>query len=214
MKLKTHFHYTDKSGQALILLLILLPLCLTVLLQMLSFSRFIERKVALQNGIDAALLSGTEMLADGLNRIRSLNQKLAHCHKLLVLAQTGTILTGNGGIALTEKVLRAMIEIISKQQDIIKNTYPLLSAQKALVIARKNKTPHIFLLPPALYYRIERLPSKNGLPNLYQLKPDFYAHAIWKIRGNMYKGKYQAFSSAKLHGEDLLKSQWKGFLDE
>lgn len=218
MPLKIRALWFGNKGQAVILSLILLPVCLTLFSQVLYFSRMIERKIMLQNGIDAALLSGITFLAQGLNQIRTLNKQLLYCHRLLLLAQAGSVLTGNGGMILTEKTLRVMIKTIATQQDVIQKTYPLLAAQKIFILAKKNGTPHIFLSPPILFYHLERLPPRNSLPYLYQLAPHFSSHNTWHIRGNLYKGSYKAKAGCALSkeggGKDLLHNRWKGVFIE
>lgn len=210
MKLKINVLYINKDGQIMILAIMTLPLLLMLSYSTLFFSRFIERKIALQNGTDAALLSGTEMLAEGLNRIRSLNQRLKKCHALLLLAQAGEMITGNGGFFLSEKTLRGMIEVIAKEQDMIKNITPFLASQKIFTLAQKNHVHHFLLIPPLLYYSIERLPPQNNLPNIYQLKSNFYSSNTWTMHGYSYRKNIEAKASLKLKGNDLLVSHWKG----
>ena len=204
----------NHQGQALPFALILIPLFLILIQQTLYFSRLIERKIALQNGVDAALISGIKILSEGLNRISTLNQNLVRCHKLLILAQAGTVVTGNGGLLLTVEALKKMIRAIALKQEMIKQSVPLIAAQKTLSMARKNNTPHSVLSPPLFRYSIERLPPTQGLPSPYVLNPDFDTHRTWSISGFKYKHAYRAHAKAALFGDSLMLSNWKGYISE
>lgn len=173
-----------------------------------------ERKIALQNGIDAALLSGSEVLATGLNKMSHLNQKLIRYQKLLSLVKAGTILHSSTGLLLTKVILEKRIKSIAAQQDFIKKIFPLYATKETYVTARKHKTPHIILSPPSLPYAIHRTPSQNKLPGPYELDARFGKKQSWSIRGYFYKGAYQASAKISLFGTDLTSTDWKGMFIE
>lgn len=203
--------YIDNQGQIFPFSLLILFVSLILIFQLLRFSRLVERKITLQNGIDAALLSGTEHLARGLNEISHLNQKIKFYHKLLILVRAGEVVNGGGGLMLTEKVLEHFIQWSSKKQDWIKNTYPIKATQTVFQIGNKDGTPHLFLNPPFLFYAIER---EKTQPKLYQLKKDFREKEDWSIYGIYYRGGYKAKAKTKLLGTDLLSPDWKGVFIE
>ncbi len=208
----------DNTGQAVILSVITLPLFLILLYGTLHFSRMIERKMMLQNGIDAALLTGIEILASGLNSITDLNQKLIHLHGLLLLVQAGRVIS-TGSSILTEALIRKMIQAIALKQDLIKKSFPLLAFEKAMIIARKNKTPHILFTPPLFQYALQRKPPQNGLPSPYELSPNFSQFKTWGVQGFFYRGGYRAKAQAQLEGpifQSALTTRrpWKGVFCE
>ncbi|MBI3017023.1 MAG: pilus assembly protein [Deltaproteobacteria bacterium] len=220
LKIKSHSidKHLDTGGQAVILLVVTLPLFLILIFETLHFSRVIERKIMLQNGVDASLMTGIEILAQGLNQISNLNRKLIHLHALLLLAQAGKPVSA-GASVLTEAILRKMIQAVALRQDFIKKSTPLLALEKAMVIARKNKTPHMVFTPPLFHYAIQRKPPQNGLPSPYEFSPNFSQglrpqSKDWNTRGFLYRGSYRAKARAYLSGHDLYTSQWKGILSE
>ena len=213
MSLKTKSPSIDNHGQAVILLVVTLPLFLILIFQTLHFSRVIERKIMLQNGIDASIITGIEILAQGLNQISNLNRKLIHLHGLLVLAQAGKLASPGTGL-LTQAALRKMILAIALKQDFIKKSTPLAALEKAMMIARKNKTPHLIFTPPLFHYALQRKPPQNGLPSPYEFSPNFSKHTNLSARGFLYRGATRANARAYLEGHDLYTGQWKGVLSE
>ncbi len=213
MRLQTKSLSTDNHGQAVILLVITLPLFLILIFETLHFSRVIERKIMLQNGVDASLMTAIEILADGLNRISHLNKTLLHLHGLLVLAQTGKLASA-GASLLTEAAIRKMIQAIALKQDLLKKSTPLVALEKAMIIARKNKTPHLIFTPPLFHYAIQRRPPQNGLPSPYEFSPNFSQSKNLSVRGFLYRGAYRTKAGAHLKGLNLYTRQWKGILNE
>ena len=215
LKIKSHSidKHLDTGGQAVILLVVTIPLFLILIFKTLHFSRVIERKIMLQNGVDASLMTGIEILAQGLNQISDLNRKLIHLHGLLLLAQAGK-LTSAGASVLTEAVLRKMIQAIALKQDLIKKSTPLLALEKSMIIARKNKTPHMIFTPPLFHYAVQRKPPQNGLPSPYEFSPNFSNYTNLSARGFLYRGAYRAKARAYVSGHDLYTGQWKGILSE
>jgi len=213
MRLKVKLPSIDNHGQAVILLVVTVPLFLILIFKTLTFSRFIERKIMLQNGVDASLLTSIEILADGLNRLSRLNKTLVHLHGLLVLAQAGKLASPGAGL-LTEALLRRMIQATALKQDIIKKSTPLFAFEKAMIIARKNKTPHLIFTPPLFHYAIQRRPPQNGLPSPYEFLPHFSNSKNVSVRGFLYRGATRAKATASLEGLSLYTTQWKGILRE
>ena len=195
----------------MIISLMMIPLLITLFMKTTRFSRFIERKIILQNGIDAAILSGTQTLADGLNRISRLNEKLKRLHQLLLLVQAGSVITGQAGFVVTEKALKTRIKMLAAEQDLIKLTYPPLAVRKAFLIAKKNHAPHITLMPPFIAYAIKRDPPKDGLPSPYRIENQ---QTTWSVHGFAYRGAYKANAKAKLFGDNLFSTTWKGQISE
>jgi len=199
--------WRDSRGFALIFSFVALPLILILFFSLLRFSRFIERKIKLQNGIDTALLSGITILADGLNRISKLNFKLEYYHRLYAAARAGTLI--HGGVKIAEIVVRKKIEAIALEQELIKIRFPFLETQKIYALAKKNETPHILLSPLKHNYPMQRDPPRNGLPNIYRLTS---RQINWTIFGYYYRSSYKARSKAALFGSNLTHPTWKGYL--
>src|SRR3989344_909785 len=211
MRWMKHSPFIDNRGQALMMGVMAVSVSLMLCHVTLKFSRFIERKIMLQNGVDAALLSATHLLAEGLNQLSRLNQKLMRYHKLLALIQMGKLIpspAGLTGMVLTEKIIKTRINLIAKQQDIIKMTYPLLAVKKAHVIAKQNNAPYVFLQPTLQTYAIQRSHSIQQLPGPYHLKKNFFQHSIWSIRGFAYRGSYRTRARTKLTGQNLMTATW------
>ncbi|MBI3019682.1 MAG: pilus assembly protein [Deltaproteobacteria bacterium] len=213
MTLKKKSHSIDNHGQAVILLVVTLPLLFILIFQILHFSRVVERKMMLQNGVDASLITSIEILAQGLNQISDLNRKLIHLHGLLLLVQGGRVIS-TGTSVLTEAALRKMIQAIALKQDFIKKSTPLIALEKAMIIARKNETPHMIFTPPFFHYAIQRKQPKNGLPSPYECSPNFSKHKNLSARGFLYRGAYQAKAKARIEGYNLYTRQWEGWLSE
>ncbi len=205
--------FFDKKGQCLILSLVFLSLAVSLWSGTLYFSRWVERKIHLQNAVDATLLSGASVLCDGLNKIANLNQKLIFLHHALVLAQAGTVLT-SGGLKLTEDLVRQMILATAAAQDVIRLRSPFLYTQKIASYAAKNNLIHYTPHPLSLFYPIERTPPRNGLPYMYVLKEDDPAWRELKLHGFLYRGRYRAQVRIDLEGEDLSHAHWKGVFRE
>ena len=214
MILKKPLLFINNRGQSLILTVIFGSLFMGLAMANLKFSRFIERKIALQNGTDAALLSGSALLAEGLNRISKLNLRLIQLHKWLLLVRAGKIVTGNAGLQLTEEGLKKMIQLTALEQDVIKWTFPLKASTRAMIIAKKHETPHLILSPFMISYALEREPDRMGLPAPYVLLDDHEEKHQWKGKNFYYEGAYQAVGRTALIGEDLLTPTWKGVLIE
>jgi len=207
-------YINNHCGYAVIFLLVILPFEMMLVIQTLKFSRFIERKIKLQNGVDAALLSGIAVLADGLNTISKLNNKLIHYHKLLIVVQAGTIIMPHPGMILSQEMIVASIKMIAYEQDVIKWSRPLLALVTAYAFARKNESPHLLLFPFVLQYAIQRQPPIQNLPAPYKLKYDYQNHSTWQGMGFYYRGSYKAFAKASLKGSDLKSPDWRGILSE
>lgn len=207
------FRWQDNRGFALIFLVVALPLILLLFLSLLRFSRFIERKIKLQNGIDAAILSGATVLAEGLNQISRLNLRLEYYHRLYATARAGTLI--HGGVKIAEIVIRKKIEAIALKQEFIKIRFPILATQKTVALAKKNGTPNIFLFPLQQTYPIQRDPPRNGLPNVYRLSSGKASEILpWQVVGHYYRSAYKADSKAALFGTDLLHETWRGYVIE
>lgn len=212
MSFMRNFHWQDNRGFTLIFSTITIPLFLILCFSCIRFSRFIERKIKLQNGLDAAMLSGIALLCEGLNQISELNKKLEYYHRLYALARAGTLI--HRGVKISELFLRSKIEAIALKQDLIKLSYPLLAAQKIYDIAKKNETPHLILSPFQRTYAIEREPPRNGLPNVYRLSHDFENRKSWSGFAYYYRGSYRANSKGALYGTDLFDASWRGYIIE
>lgn len=207
------FRWQDNRGFALIFLVVALPLILLLFLSLLRFSRFIERKIKLQNGIDAAILSGATVLAEGLNQISRLNLRLEYYHRLYAAARAGTWV--HGGVKIAEIVIRKKIEAIALKQEFIKIRFPILATQKTVALAKKNGTPNILLFPLQQTYPIQRDPPRNGLPNVYRLSSGKASEILpWQVVGHYYRSAYKADSKAALFGTDLLHETWRGYVIE
>ncbi len=212
MPLKKRSRYFDNRGQVLIFSLLMIPVISISFFQTLRISRFVERKIALQNGLDAALLSGATLLALGLNHISHLNKKLIRYHELLLLVKAGSVIHGGRGLLLTQELIKKRIQMIAKHQDFIKSTYPFRAVKEVYVIARKNSTPHFVLYPPVLQFSIQRKESMDGLPGPYELTQERDLH--WTISGTYYRGSYFAKSKILVAGTDLITSNWRGIFVE
>ncbi|MBI4041456.1 MAG: hypothetical protein HY390_06290 [Deltaproteobacteria bacterium] len=198
----------NRKGQVTILILIVLPTFVWMVHATLKLSRKIERKIKLQNGVDAALYVHTQTLASGLNEISNLNLKLKECLALLRLVQAGKIITGNPGFVITESFLKRLIQAIAKQQDLIKKIYPAWAYQKAMIIARKNETPHVILYPLTFSYSIRRTWTIEKLPGPYVLSETFDQHKEFSMDGFFYKAKESAHAKTTLSGKDLYSETW------
>ena len=195
-------------GSILIFSVLILGFCLTLILSALTFSRVIDRKISLQNGIDAAILSGITYLSQGLNEITKLNQQLLYYHTALKAAQAGKLL-------VSQYLLTKKINQIVRKQDFIKSTYPGLALQKIKTVAYKNHASHFITSPFLLTYAIQRTVLPSELPGPYELISPLPQHRhTWHITGYLYRHSYKAVAAATLQGQSLLVADWQGRICE
>ena len=205
--------FTNK-GQSTLLFFMILPLTFLALHQTRYVYRMVERKIALQTGVDLTLMTVTQTLVEGLNEISRLNQKLLHLHALLKAVQAGKILSGHHpGFVISEALLKKIIQLIAKKQDLIMLLYPKLAYVHGYRVARKNQTPHLMMMPLTYTYPMTRTQWGN-LPGPLQLKNNFFENTSFRAMGQKYRFAYRAHAKMKLMGDSLNEATWRNVFEE